>query len=202
MLFRSGEGLAVGDAVRVRHDDGDVKLHTVVRSPWRLGHGKYVVGLSDVVGGYDLSRVVYQSIHNEADNPYGVSLMRSMEFVATILLQIQNATGQVWQRYGDPSLSLIYKTSNRKITGTDLKATGNEVAIETVVLAHEGLRRLRLPGPRRDGQRPGPQPMRPLGRAGHRCLQESDAFHHLGFRRPVDEGASHRGIDPDRAAPR
>lgn len=54
-----GEGLAVGDAVRVRHDDGDVKLHTVVRSPWRLGHGKYVVGLSDVVGGYDLSRVVY-----------------------------------------------------------------------------------------------------------------------------------------------
>lgn len=27
-----------------------------------------------------------------------------------------------------------------KITGTDLKASGNEVAIETVVLAHEGLR--------------------------------------------------------------
>ena len=26
-----------------------------------------------------------------------------------------------------------------KITGTDLKATGNEVAVETIVLAHEGL---------------------------------------------------------------
>jgi len=54
-----GEGLAPGDMVRVRHDDGGYKLHAVTRAPWRLGHGKYVVGLSDVVGGYDLSRVVY-----------------------------------------------------------------------------------------------------------------------------------------------
>jgi phage tail-like protein len=26
-----------------------------------------------------------------------------------------------------------------KITGTDLKAEGNEVAVETIVIAHEGL---------------------------------------------------------------
>ena len=26
-----------------------------------------------------------------------------------------------------------------KISGTDLKATGNEVAVETIVIAHEGL---------------------------------------------------------------
>jgi phage tail-like protein len=40
-------------------------------------------------------------------------------------------------------VTMVWTLSNAwptKITGTDLKATGNEVAIETVVLAHEGLR--------------------------------------------------------------
>ncbi len=78
----------------------------------------------------DLSRVVYQSINNEADNPYGVSMLRGIEFVSQILLQIQNATGQVWQRYGDPSLSLTYKTNNRKITAADLDQRRNSLAAD------------------------------------------------------------------------
>lgn len=69
-----------------------------------------------------LDRIIYQSFANEADNPYGVSLLRSMEFCAQILLVIQNATEQVWRRFGDPPLSLTYKTKNRKLTQSDLAA--------------------------------------------------------------------------------
>lgn len=68
-----------------------------------------------------LDRIIYQSLNNEADDPYGVSLLRGMEFVSQILLAIQNATEQVWRRYGDPPLSLTYKTKNRKLTSADLQ---------------------------------------------------------------------------------
>lgn len=63
----------------------------------------------------DPSRMVYAVNQPEADNPYGVSVMRSMEFVAQILLKIQNATGHVWDRFGDPSYKLTYKTKNRRL---------------------------------------------------------------------------------------
>jgi len=52
-----GEGLLPGDVVMVRHDLGDSKEHTVTSAPWRLWHGAWVVGLSGVSGGYDLTRV-------------------------------------------------------------------------------------------------------------------------------------------------
>lgn len=38
--------------------------------------------------------------------------------------------------------TMVWKLANAwptKISGTDLKATGNEVAVETIVIAHEGL---------------------------------------------------------------
>jgi len=40
------------------------------------------------------------------------------------------------------SPTMVWKLTNAwptKITGTDLKSTGNEVAVETIVVAHEGL---------------------------------------------------------------
>lgn len=51
----------------------------------------------------------------EADNPYGVSLFRSMEFVSQILLKMDNAIGRAWDRFGDPPLRVIYKTKNRQV---------------------------------------------------------------------------------------
>ena len=40
------------------------------------------------------------------------------------------------------SPTMVWTLSNawpNKITGTDLKATGNEVAVETIVISHEGM---------------------------------------------------------------
>lgn len=63
----------------------------------------------------DPAATIYAAFNPEALNPYGVSVMRSMEFVAQILLRIQNATGRVWDRFGDPIFQLVYKTANRAL---------------------------------------------------------------------------------------
>ncbi|MCD7096945.1 hypothetical protein [Stenotrophomonas sp. MMGLT7] len=52
----------------------------------------------------------------EADNPYGTSVLRSIPFVTQILLRMQNATGQVWSRFGDPSFHVSFATKSSKIT--------------------------------------------------------------------------------------
>jgi hypothetical protein len=76
----------------------------------------------------DTSRLIYAVHEPEAGNPYGTSLIRSVEFVATILLTIQNATAQSWTRYGDPPLAVTYKTANPKVDPTALAARKTEIA--------------------------------------------------------------------------
>jgi hypothetical protein len=65
--------------------------------------------------------LIYTVRMPEADNPYGTSIMRSLEFVSQIILKIQNATGRVWERFGDPSFSVLYKTANKKVTPAQLE---------------------------------------------------------------------------------
>lgn len=69
----------------------------------------------------DPSRLLYVVHAPEADNPYGVSKIRSLEFVSQILLRIENAVGQSWTRYGDPPLHLNYKTRNAKVDAVELE---------------------------------------------------------------------------------
>jgi len=64
--------------------------------------------------------IVYAGLNNEACNAYGVSLLRSMEFVTKILLTIDNATLQTWQRFGSPSFDVQYKTKS-KISAEELE---------------------------------------------------------------------------------
>ncbi len=68
----------------------------------------------------DPARMLYIVNSPEADNPYGTSKLRSLEFVSQILLKIENAVGRSWERYGDPPLHLQYKTKNAKINEIDL----------------------------------------------------------------------------------
>lgn len=57
--------------------------------------------------------LMYWSIHNENQNPYGTPLFRSCEFMAQLLATMHNSLANVWERWGDPSFSLIYKTSRK-----------------------------------------------------------------------------------------
>lgn len=72
--------------------------------------------------------LMYFSINNENQNPYGAPLMRSCEFAAKILKTMQNSLLNVWERFGDPSYSIIYKTSKRD--GTDLAARRAQIETE------------------------------------------------------------------------
>ncbi|MDH5185239.1 MAG: hypothetical protein OEX12_15265 [Gammaproteobacteria bacterium] len=65
----------------------------------------------------------YVAIDNEADNPYGVSKIRSLEFVSQTLATMFNAQKQIWTRFGDPSFSLTYK---RKKNFTTDDPTGSK----------------------------------------------------------------------------
>lgn len=70
----------------------------------------------------------YFSINNENQNPYGTALARSCEFVAKILVTMDNSLMNLWERFGDPSYSIIYKTSKRD--GVDLEARRKKMSDE------------------------------------------------------------------------
>lgn len=97
--------------------DGTDQMEAVIRNQacrtvdW-LNQANYVL--------LDAPLLVYAACNPEAAGPYGVSVMRSMEFVGQVLLKIQNASGHVWDRFGDPPLQLTYKTSNRALKQEDL----------------------------------------------------------------------------------
>ncbi len=67
-----------------------------------------------------LDSVIYDSMGNDNMNPYGVSIMRSTEFVSKILLTIQNSTLNVWERFGDPIYQVTYKAGKGSVKGSDL----------------------------------------------------------------------------------
>lgn len=101
-------------AVRGRRDGTD-QIERVLRNTYpQAGQ----INLNDY--GYrpiDPSRLVYAGFNNEADNPYGVSLMRSTEFDARALLTMKNALHRVWDRFGDPSFVVTYKTKSKADPG-------------------------------------------------------------------------------------
>ncbi|RRN78557.1 hypothetical protein EIM50_13790 [Pseudoxanthomonas sp. SGD-10] len=71
------------------------------------------------------------SVHRpEADNPYGTSLLRSLPFVAQNLLRMQNATGRVWTRFGDPSFHIQFATKSPKIDPGEAQRRANNVAAD------------------------------------------------------------------------
>jgi hypothetical protein len=76
----------------------------------------------------DRRNLLYFSINNENQNPYGVPLFRSCEFVAKVLATMHNSILNTWERFGDPSFSVIYKTSRRD--GADLAARRATIAEE------------------------------------------------------------------------
>lgn len=74
------------------------------------------------------ANLLYFSINNENQNPYGVPILRGCEFVTKVMTTIQHATGAVWERFGDPSFSVIYKTSKRD--GADLESRRKTISDE------------------------------------------------------------------------
>lgn len=53
--------------------------------------------------------ILFTPLNPEADAPYGVSIFRSMPFLAEILLKIYNTIGVNWERAGNVRYAVVYK---------------------------------------------------------------------------------------------
>lgn len=99
--------------------DGTDSVQTVLRNSPRQVTSSVIQG-----AGYaplQPDRLIYSAFNPENDGPYGVSVLRGIEFVSQILLRMHNAQSQAWDRYGDPALHLSYKTKNRSLKDAALE---------------------------------------------------------------------------------
>ncbi|WP_207707288.1 minor capsid protein [Crassaminicella thermophila] len=72
--------------------------------------------------------ILFTPLNPEGDNPYGVSLFRSMPFMTGILLKIFNSIGLNWERFGNLKYSVTYKPKN----DSDLDENDIKVRLELI----------------------------------------------------------------------
>lgn len=144
-------GLRVADSKGIGFVRGEDRLHVFYRAPgadkdWRPdGLGTVESILRGAVRGgataggvlnqhgyveLDPARCVFALHRPEADNPYGTSIMRSLPFVAQILLKMENASGRSWERFGDPPFHVHYSTKSRKVTGDEALKRAQTIAVD------------------------------------------------------------------------
>lgn len=93
-------------------------------------HGHAAVQALRDAGAVELDprQLVFAIRRPEADNPYGTSILRSLPFVAQIIVRLQNSTARIWERFGDPSFHVAYKTGNRSVTHTEAMGRAQTIA--------------------------------------------------------------------------
>lgn len=106
--------------------DGLDKVQQILRGCVRgsAASGLREIGFTEL----DPRQLVFALHRPEADQPYGTSILRSMPFVAQILLTMQASTGQTWKRFGDPSFHVHYGTQNRKVDSAEAKRRADQMA--------------------------------------------------------------------------
>lgn len=142
-------GLRVADSKGIIFVREDSRLRTLYRAP-TIQRGRRADGLDSVeallrrgvrsttvsglrgLGFVEVApeAMVYAVNHPEADGPYGTSVLRSLEFVSQILLKMQNATGRVWERFGDPPFHVHYGTKNRTLGADEVGRRATQIAAD------------------------------------------------------------------------
>lgn len=113
---------------QARRADGADSIEAVLRggvrqvTPAHLGS----IGFVEV----SAPSMIYAVNQPEADGPYGTSVLRSLEFVSQILLKMQNATGRVWERFGDPPFHVHYATKNRAVNNAEVLRRSQAIAAD------------------------------------------------------------------------
>lgn len=72
--------------------------------------------------------LLFTPMNPEADNPYGVSLLRSMPFLAETLLKIYNTIGINWDRAGNIRYSVVYKPQGDVLDRVYAKEQSQQIA--------------------------------------------------------------------------
>jgi hypothetical protein len=71
--------------------------------------------------------LMYFANNPENQNPYGTSILRSLEFTAKVFATIDNATANNWERWGEPSFHAHLKGAGR-MDGTRLEEVRKKIA--------------------------------------------------------------------------
>lgn len=62
--------------------------------------------------------LLFSTLHPEPGSPYGVSLFRSMPFLAEILMKIYETIGRNWERAGNVRYAVVYRPGNEGLDRT------------------------------------------------------------------------------------
>lgn len=74
--------------------------------------------------------LLFTPFNPEADNPYGVSLLRAMPFLSDILMKIYNTIGTNWERCGNARFAVVYKPQEKELSGIQAQERGRQLAKE------------------------------------------------------------------------
>lgn len=102
MVVSGGQlaALCWGDVTTVQIEQGDGPLDTVICAPDKTGTVRPLP--------YQ-HLLLLTTLNPEPQNPYGVSLLRSMPFMADILLKIYRTVGLNWERAGNVRYAVVCK---------------------------------------------------------------------------------------------
>lgn len=105
-----------GDVNRIEVSEGDSPLETVICAADENGTVR------------PLPRqqlLLFTALNQEPDNPYGVSLLRSMPFLTDVLLKIYHTIGVNWERAGNVRYAVVYKPTG---DGLDRSSAAEQAA--------------------------------------------------------------------------
>ena len=72
--------------------------------------------------------LLFTPFNPETDAPYGVSLLRSMPFLADILLKIYDTVGVNWERAGNVRFAVVYKPQSELLDKNRAQERANQIA--------------------------------------------------------------------------
>ena len=74
--------------------------------------------------------ILFTPLNPESDSPYGVSVFRSMPFLAEILVKIYRTIGINWERAGNIRYSVVYKPQNDSVDRNLARERSEQIAKE------------------------------------------------------------------------
>ncbi len=126
-------GSAVGELITDGKHLRAVCWGDVRRIEVRQGSSPLELTLCDAatLGGKPFPRqelLLFTALNPEVGNPYGVSLLRSMPFLADILLKIYQTLGTNWERAGNVRFAVVYKPGEESLASRRVQERSQLIA--------------------------------------------------------------------------
>ena len=82
--------------------------------------------------------LLFTPLNPEAAHPYGVSMLRSMPYLAGLLLKIYDAVGKNWERCGNVRFAVVYKPQDGELDRGAAQERAEQIAEEWSRAMQEG----------------------------------------------------------------